>query len=54
MSVMSATSIATSDPAAYVEALARAATAAELTSTGGFGDFYWVVSGHGGVVVELG
>lgn len=44
-----ALTLATEDPAAYVEALAGSATAADLTAVGGFGDFYWVVSVHGGV-----
>ncbi|MER0447428.1 SAM-dependent methyltransferase [Streptomyces sp. Edi4] len=35
-------SLATSDPAAYVRALARAGEAAELTSRGGLGDFLWL------------
>jgi SAM-dependent MidA family methyltransferase len=33
-----------SDPAGYVEALARAGEAGELTAPGGLGDFSWVVS----------
>lgn len=36
--------LATSDPAAYVEALARTGEAAELTEPGGLGDFSWVIS----------
>jgi SAM-dependent MidA family methyltransferase len=47
-------STATSDPAAYVEALARAGAAADLTAAGGLGDFYWVVSGAAGVSADLG
>ena len=39
--------IAAEHPTAYVEALADAAAAAELTADGGFGDFYWVVSTRG-------
>ena len=35
---------ATSDPAGYVRALAGATEAAELTATGGLGDFWWVVT----------
>jgi len=36
--------LATSDPAAYVRALAGATEAAELTAEGGLGDFFWVVT----------
>lgn len=36
-------SLATSDPAAYVRALAGAGEAAELTARGGLGDFGWLV-----------
>jgi SAM-dependent MidA family methyltransferase len=39
--------LATTDPATYVRRLAAATEAAELTATGGLGDFYWVVSTHG-------
>jgi SAM-dependent MidA family methyltransferase len=35
--------LATSDPAAYVRALAGAGEAAELTAPGGLGDFGWLV-----------
>ena len=35
---------ATRDPAGYVRALAGATEAAELTATGGLGDFWWVVT----------
>ncbi|HJR89718.1 MAG TPA: SAM-dependent methyltransferase [Aeromicrobium sp.] len=35
--------MATSDPPAYVDALARASEAAELRARGGWGDFWWVV-----------
>ncbi len=35
---------ATEDPAGYVRALARAGEAAELTATGGLGDFAWLVT----------
>ncbi|MER7464119.1 SAM-dependent methyltransferase [Streptomyces sp. NPDC097981] len=35
--------LATSDPAAYVRALASAGEAAELTARGGLGDFGWLV-----------
>ena len=36
--------LATSDPTAYVRALAEATEAAELTAVGGLGDFCWVVT----------
>ncbi|MFI1728568.1 SAM-dependent methyltransferase [Streptomyces acidicola] len=36
-------SLATTDPAAYVRALARAGEAAELTAAGGLGDFGWLL-----------
>jgi SAM-dependent MidA family methyltransferase len=36
--------LATSDPAAYVRALATATEAVELTAAGGLGDFWWVVT----------
>lgn len=36
-------SLATSDPAAYVRALASAGEAAELTARGGLGDFGWLL-----------
>jgi SAM-dependent MidA family methyltransferase len=35
----------TGDPAAYAHGLAAAGRAAELMAVGGFGDFYWIVSG---------
>ncbi|MGW7357500.1 SAM-dependent methyltransferase [Streptomyces sp. NPDC054802] len=35
--------LATSDPAGYVRALARAGEAAELTARGGLGDFTWLM-----------
>ncbi|GAA0615529.1 SAM-dependent methyltransferase [Streptomyces crystallinus] len=35
-------SLATTDPASYVRALARAGEAAELVGRGGLGDFWWV------------
>ncbi|MFJ8468326.1 SAM-dependent methyltransferase [Streptomyces swartbergensis] len=35
--------LASTDPAAYVRALARAGEAAELTAAGGLGDFGWLV-----------
>ncbi|MFF9032036.1 SAM-dependent methyltransferase [Streptomyces iakyrus] len=35
--------LASTDPAAYVRALASAGEAAELTATGGLGDFCWLV-----------
>lgn len=40
-------SLATSDPAAYVRALAGAGEAAELTAPGGLGDFGWLVQPAG-------
>ncbi|MEV7286815.1 SAM-dependent methyltransferase [Streptomyces sp. NPDC093252] len=53
--------LATTDPAAYVRALASAGEAAELTAGGGLGDFGWLVTpvGHvgdplGGVADPLG
>ncbi|MYR79573.1 hypothetical protein GTY59_14215, partial [Streptomyces sp. SID5466] len=36
-------SLATSDPAGYVTALAAAGEAAELTARGGLGDFGWLL-----------
>ena len=45
--------LATEDPAEYVRRLGEAGAAAELTAPGGFGDFYWVVSAHGGVEAGL-
>ncbi|MFG2498685.1 SAM-dependent methyltransferase [Streptomyces sp. NPDC048441] len=36
-------SLASSDPVAYVQALTRAGEAAELTATGGLGDFGWLI-----------
>ncbi len=45
--------LATTDPARYVAALARATEAAELTATGGLGDFTWVVSGDAAARVGL-
>jgi SAM-dependent MidA family methyltransferase len=36
--------LAHDDPAAYVRALSRAGEAAELTSRGGLGDFWWIVT----------
>lgn len=36
--------LATSDPEAYVAALARASESAELRSRGGWGDFWWLVT----------
>jgi SAM-dependent MidA family methyltransferase len=46
--------LASTDPAAYVGALSRAAAAGDLSTGGGLGDFYWVVSGRGGVSAKLG
>ena len=45
--------LATEDPTAYVEALAGAAKAHDLTATEGLGDFYWIVSGRGDVSADL-
>ncbi|WP_405817822.1 SAM-dependent methyltransferase [Streptomyces sp. NBC_01390] len=42
-----ALSLASTDPAAYVRALAGAGEAAELTATGGLGDFGWLVEPRG-------
>lgn len=39
--------LAHSDPQAYVAALSRASAAAELTATGGLGDFAWVWAAAG-------
>jgi SAM-dependent MidA family methyltransferase len=39
--------LATADPAAYLGRLATATEAAELTATGGLGDFSWVVTTRG-------
>ncbi|MEV8546046.1 SAM-dependent methyltransferase [Streptomyces sp. NPDC051572] len=39
--------LASTDPAAYVRALAGAGEAAELTATGGLGDFGWLVQSVG-------
>lgn len=39
--------LASTDPAAYVRALAGAGEAAELTATGGLGDFGWLVESVG-------
>jgi hypothetical protein len=35
--------LASTDPAAYVRALASASQAAELTAPGGLGDFWWLL-----------
>ncbi len=45
---------ARSDPSGYLRSLASATAAAELLAPGGFGGFYWVVSGRGGVVPSWG
>ncbi|WP_420000451.1 SAM-dependent methyltransferase [Streptomyces boninensis] len=45
--------LASSDPAAYVRALAGAGEAAELTAAGGLGDFGWLVHDVGGVRLQL-
>jgi SAM-dependent MidA family methyltransferase len=36
--------LASSDPAGYVRALSRASEAAELTESGGLGDFWWLIT----------
>jgi SAM-dependent MidA family methyltransferase len=36
--------LATSDPAAYLQALSSAAQAGELTAVGGLGDLFWIVT----------
>ncbi|MFE5399576.1 SAM-dependent methyltransferase [Streptomyces sp. NPDC056568] len=41
--------LASTDPAAYVRALARASQAAELTAPGGLGDFMWLLQPVGAV-----
>ncbi|MFF5105703.1 SAM-dependent methyltransferase [Streptomyces sp. NPDC000134] len=47
--------LASTDPAAYVRALARAGEAAELTAPGGLGDFRWLVQPVGvtGLFVDV-
>ncbi|MGB8945521.1 MAG: hypothetical protein WCD21_35600, partial [Streptomyces sp.] len=40
-------SLASSDPVAYVQALAGAGEAAELTAAGGLGDFVWLTQPAG-------
>jgi SAM-dependent MidA family methyltransferase len=42
-------SLSVEDPVRYAEALARAAAEADVTAAGGLGDFYWLLSGAGGV-----
>ncbi|MHC5909020.1 SAM-dependent methyltransferase, partial [Streptomyces sp. S6] len=39
--------LASTDPAAYVRALAAGGEAAELTARGGLGDFGWLVQSVG-------
>ena len=46
--------LAGTDPAAYTVALERSTRAADLLAPGGLGDFYWVVSGVGGLSPSLG
>ncbi|MPY51553.1 SAM-dependent methyltransferase [Streptomyces acidicola] len=46
-------SLATTDPAAYVRALARAGESAELTAAGGLGDFGWLLQPVGFPDVQL-
>ncbi|MFG3152156.1 SAM-dependent methyltransferase [Streptomyces sp. NPDC048219] len=43
--------LASADPAAYVRALASASEAAELTASGGLGDFVWLLQSAGPVDV---
>lgn len=45
--------LAGTDPAAYAVALEQSTRAADLLAPGGLGDFYWVVSGAGGVGPSL-
>ena len=45
--------LATTDPSGSVAALSRATEAAELTATGGLGDFLWVVTTVGDVITGL-
>ncbi|MFC4033569.1 SAM-dependent methyltransferase [Streptomyces polygonati] len=45
--------LASTDPAAYVRALAAAGEAAELTATGGLGDFLWVTAPVGPRCADL-
>ncbi|MFF4471934.1 SAM-dependent methyltransferase [Streptomyces sp. NPDC001599] len=44
--------LASTDPAAYVRALASASQAAELTARGGLGDFWWLLQPVGPVDAE--
>ncbi|MFC8082553.1 SAM-dependent methyltransferase [Streptomyces sp. NPDC057340] len=44
--------LASTDPTAYVRALARASQAAELTAPGGLGDFVWLLQPVGSVDAE--
>ncbi|NEB14147.1 hypothetical protein G3I32_35875, partial [Streptomyces coelicoflavus] len=44
--------LASTDPAAYVRALAGASQAAELTARGGLGDFWWLLQPVGPVDAE--
>ncbi|MCF3965286.1 hypothetical protein L1885_27320, partial [Streptomyces fuscigenes] len=46
-------SLAGTDPAAYVRALAAAGEAAELTAPGGLGDFTWVLQPVGVDAADL-
>ncbi|MGW7262826.1 SAM-dependent methyltransferase [Streptomyces sp. NPDC054842] len=46
-------SLASTDPAGYVRALAEAGDAAELTATGGLGDFGWLLQPVGGLRIGL-
>ncbi|MCN9241724.1 SAM-dependent methyltransferase [Streptomyces sp. RY43-2] len=49
-----ALALASTDPAAYVRALARAGAAAELTAPGGLGDFGWLLQPVGLADASLG
>ena len=44
---------AATDPTQYARQLARASQVADLAAPGGLGDFYWLVSGVGGVAPSL-
>ena len=44
---------ASTDPERYARQLARASQVGDLAAPGGLGDFYWVVSGAGGVAASL-
>jgi len=46
--------LATSDPPAYVRALSQVGEVAELTASPGLGDFWWLLTGPGGLDVDMG